>query len=209
MAKWTADGIELCGRRDNQVKIRGFRVEPEEIERCLRDSQLYRQVAVVIDSQRRILAFLAQPRVDGPGDARGTLQAHAAQHLPDYMQPGAWTELASLPYASNGKVDRKALLELPVSRSEGSVRCLPANADEALLLEIWAELLELPASDISTDESFFNLGGHSILWSRMLLRGVRSQHFNQPLHRTAHHREAGDIGPRLRRRRNAQRTGVG
>ncbi|HWT68833.1 MAG TPA: non-ribosomal peptide synthetase [Pseudomonas sp.] len=170
MAKWTADGIELCGRRDNQVKIRGFRVEPEEIERCLRDSQLYRQVAVVIDSQRRILAFLAQPRVDGPGDTRGTLQAHAAQHLPDYMQPGAWTELASLPYASNGKVDRKALLEWPVSRSEGSVRCLPANADEALLLEIWAELLELPASDISTDESFFNLGGHSILLSRMLLR---------------------------------------
>jgi thioester reductase-like protein len=38
------------------------------------------------------------------------------------------------------------------------------------LLEIWAELLELPASDISTDESFFNLGGHSILLSRMLLR---------------------------------------
>ncbi len=47
---------------------------------------------------------------------------------------------------------------------------MPASADEALLLEIWAELLELPASDISTDESFFNLGGHSILLSRMLLR---------------------------------------
>lgn len=170
MAKWTASGIELCGRRDHQVKIRGSRVEPEEIERCLRDSQLYRQVAVVIDSQRRVLAFLAQPREDGPGHAREALRAHAAQHLPDYMQPAAWAELASLPYASNGKVDRKALLELPVSLSESSVRCLPVNADEALLLEIWAELLDLPASDISTDESFFNLGGHSILLSRMLLR---------------------------------------
>ncbi|WP_433768168.1 amino acid adenylation domain-containing protein [Pseudomonas putida] len=170
MAKWTASGIELCGRRDHQVKIRGFRVEPEEIERCLRDSQLYRQVAVVIDSQRRVLAFLAQPREDEPGDAREALRAHATQHLPDYMQPAAWTELASLPYASNGKVDRKALLELPVSLSKSSVRCLPVNADEALLREIWAELLDLPASDISTDESFFNLGGHSILLSRMLLR---------------------------------------
>ncbi|WP_164705533.1 AMP-binding protein, partial [Pseudomonas viridiflava] len=40
MAKWTAEGIELSGRRDNQVKIRGFRVEPEEIEHCLRASQL-------------------------------------------------------------------------------------------------------------------------------------------------------------------------
>ncbi|VVP49553.1 non-ribosomal peptide synthetase [Pseudomonas fluorescens] len=170
MAKWTSEGIELCGRRDNQVKIRGFRVEPEEIERCLRDTQLYRQVAVVIDSHRRILAFLAQPQEHRAGTARDALKAHALQCLPDYMQPVAWTELTSMPYASNGKVDRKALLELPVSVSENNLRRLPANADEALLLEIWAELLELPSSDISTDESFFNLGGHSILLSRMLLR---------------------------------------
>ncbi|WP_212626092.1 non-ribosomal peptide synthetase [Pseudomonas sp. PP3] len=170
MAKWTSEGIELCGRRDNQVKIRGFRVEPEEIERCLRDTQLYRQVAVVIDSHRRILAFLAQPQEHRAGTARDALKAHALQCLPDYMQPVAWTELTSMPYASNGKVDRKALLELPVSVSENALRRLPANADEALLLEIWAELLELPSSDISTDESFFNLGGHSILLSRMLLR---------------------------------------
>ena len=167
MAKWGEDGIELCGRRDNQVKIRGFRVEPEEIERCLRESQLYRQIAVVIDSQRRILAFLAQPQTDA---ARDALKAHAQQFLPDYMQPVAWTELPNMPFAANGKVDRKALLELPVSVQDSGPKCLPANADEALLLEIWSELLELPTSDISTDESFFNLGGHSILLSRMLLR---------------------------------------
>ncbi|WP_095126618.1 amino acid adenylation domain-containing protein [Pseudomonas sp. Irchel s3a12] len=167
MARWGEHGIELCGRRDNQVKIRGFRVEPEEIERCLRESQLYRQMAVVIDSQRRILAFLAQAQSD---TARDALKAHARQFLPDYMQPVAWTELASMPFASNGKVDRKALLELPVSVQDNGPKCLPVNADEALLLEIWAELLELPSSDISTDESFFNLGGHSILLSRMLLR---------------------------------------
>jgi len=167
MARWGEHGIELCGRRDNQVKIRGFRVKPEEIERCLRESQLYRQMAVVIDSQRRILAFLAQAQSD---TARDALKAHARQFLPDYMQPVAWTELASMPFASNGKVDRKALLELPVSVQGNAPKCLPVNADEALLLEIWAELLELPSSDISTDESFFNLGGHSILLSRMLLR---------------------------------------
>ena len=167
MAKWGEHGIELCGRRDNQVKIRGFRVEPEEIERCLRESQLYRQIAVVIDPERRILAFLAQPQTDA---ARDALKAHAQQFLPDYMQPVAWTELPSMPFASNGKVDRKALLGLPVSVQDNGPKCLPANEDEALLLEIWAELLELPTRDISTDESFFNLGGHSILLSRMLLR---------------------------------------
>lgn len=170
MAKWTDAGIELCGRRDNQVKIRGFRVEPEEIERCLRDSQLYRQVAVVIDSQRRILAFLAQPRETRPGAACEALKNHASRLLPDYMQPCAWTVLESMPFASNGKVDRKALLETPFSLTDNPSLRLPASADEAVLRDIWADLLELPASEISTDESFFNLGGHSILLSRMLLR---------------------------------------
>ncbi|WPP00025.1 amino acid adenylation domain-containing protein [Pseudomonas sp. HR96] len=166
IGRWAEDGIELSGRLDNQVKIRGFRVEPEEIERCLRDSQLYAQVAVVIDGQRRILAFVAEPRGD---DASARLKAHALAHLPDYMQPTLFTELAQLPAASNGKVDRQALLALPLSFPEREQHRLPASEDERRLLGLWSELLELPEEQISTDESFFNLGGHSIMLSRLLV----------------------------------------
>ncbi|WP_455809666.1 non-ribosomal peptide synthetase [Pseudomonas koreensis] len=171
IAKWTADGIVLSGRRDNQVKIRGFRVEPEEIEHCLRDSGLYRQVAVVIDNQRRILAFLAQPYIEHDEQA---LKAHVQRLLPDYMHPAVYTMLPGMPFASNGKVDRKALLEIPLSFTGQHTRRLPETTQEQTLLELWGELLELPPDDISTDESFFNLGGHSILLSRLLL-GVRER----------------------------------
>ncbi|WP_024682047.1 non-ribosomal peptide synthetase [Pseudomonas syringae] len=171
IAQWTADGVVLSGRRDNQVKIRGFRVEPEEIEHCLRASQLYRQVAVVIDAQRRILAFVAQPY---SGHDEQALRAHVQRLLPDYMHPAVYTTLPSMPFAHNGKVDRKALLEIPLSFAENSTRRLPSTAQEQALLELWAELLELPPGDISTDESFFNLGGHSILLSRLLL-GIRER----------------------------------
>ncbi|MDY7567363.1 non-ribosomal peptide synthetase [Pseudomonas sp. RTC3] len=174
IGKWTDSGIEICGRRDNQVKIRGFRVEPEEIEHCLRGSQLYRQVAVVVDAQRRIMAFVAQPLQDQPSVARQALRAHAERMLPDYMRPATYTELVSMPFASNGKVDRKALLELPVSFLDVQLRRLPETAVEQQLLTLWAELLEMPSADISTEESFFNLGGHSILLSQMLL-GIREQ----------------------------------
>ena len=169
MAKWTAEGVELCGRRDNQVKIRGFRVEPEEIEHCLRDSQLYRQVAIVIDPQRRILAFLAQPCDSQAGPE---LKAHVERLLPDYMHPTAYTELTSLPFANNGKVDRARLQEIPVSFTDARPHRPAQTQQEQQLLELWGELLELPSGDISTDESFFNLGGHSILLSRLLL-GIR------------------------------------
>ncbi|WP_163004584.1 phosphopantetheine-binding protein, partial [Pseudomonas viridiflava] len=74
----------------------------------------------------------------------------------------------------NGKTDRKALLELPVSFSDQHSRRLPESEPQEQLLAVWGELLELPTGDISTDESFFNLGGHSILLSRMLL-GIRER----------------------------------
>ena len=67
LAKWTPDGIELGGRRDDQVKIRGFRVEPQEIEQCLRASRLFRQVAVVIDGDRRIFCVVAPARTGRHG----------------------------------------------------------------------------------------------------------------------------------------------
>ncbi|WP_260963255.1 non-ribosomal peptide synthetase [Pseudomonas citri] len=166
IGQWTDDGIELCGRRDNQVKIRGFRVEPEEIEHCLRESQLFRQVAVGVDERRRILAFLA-----GPLDERASqaLREHVRDSLPSYMHPAAYIELPSLPYTSNGKVDRRTLLATAVQIQVGNQRRQPQNALETQLQHLWAELLELPLEDIATDESFFNLGGHSILLSRMLL----------------------------------------
>ncbi|SCZ13923.1 MULTISPECIES: non-ribosomal peptide synthetase [unclassified Pseudomonas] len=172
IGQWTDNGIELCGRRDNQVKIRGFRVEPEEIEHCLRDSQLFRQVAVGVDEKRRILAFLVHPEQAHPGAALQALREHVQNSLPSYMHPAAYVELPSLPYTSNGKVDRRALLAMAVQVHVDGQRRQPQNALETQLQQLWAELLELPVDDIATDESFFNLGGHSILLSRLLL-GIR------------------------------------
>ncbi|MGX1172368.1 non-ribosomal peptide synthetase [Pseudomonas sp. R151218B TE3479] len=169
IGQWTDNGIELCGRRDNQVKIRGFRVEPEEIEHCLRDSQLFRQVAVGVDEKRRILAFLVHPEQAHPGAALQALREHVQNSLPSYMHPAAYVELPSLPYTSNGKVDRRALLAMAVQVHVDGQRRQPQNALETQLQQLWAELLELPIEDIATDESFFNLGGHSILLSRLLL----------------------------------------
>ncbi|NBA97844.1 non-ribosomal peptide synthetase [Pseudomonas sp. R5(2019)] len=171
MGRWTDDGIAFCGRRDHQVKIRGFRVEPEEIEHTLRASGLFAQVAVVIDPHKRILAFAAGPHIEA---SLAALRQYAERQLPGYMQPAVLRELTAMPFTPNGKVDRRALSNLPLPEREQAPRCLPANACEQRLLTLWATLLELPEDDIGTDESFFNLGGHSILLSRLLLQ-VREQ----------------------------------
>ncbi|MBN2975069.1 amino acid adenylation domain-containing protein [Pseudomonas lactucae] len=172
LARWTREGIQIIGRLDNQVKIRGFRVEPEEIEHLLQSSQLFRQLAVVIDNQRRILAFFSQPQNAEGQVASEKLQAYALKHLPDYMRPSAYCLLERLPATANGKIDRKALRDLPVNYKTQGPHLAPQNITQQQLLELWSRLLDLPAEDISVDDSFFNLGGHSILLSQMLM-GIR------------------------------------
>jgi len=167
LAKWTQEGIELGGRRDEQVKIRGFRVQPQDIEQCLRDSRLFRQVAVVIDTAHRVIGFAAQPE---SGATLASLKEHARQWLPVHMQPSAWSELACMPRSNNGKIDRKALLAMPMPIPIGMDRCRIQDPLQAQLADVWGELLGLPAGELSIDESFFNLGGHSILLSTLLLR---------------------------------------
>ncbi len=167
LAKWTAEGIMLCGRRDDQVKIRGFRVEPGEIEHCLRSSRLYRQVAVVIDGNSKIGGFVAQPE---PGASVGALKQYAQQRLADYMQPVLWRELAELPRTHSGKIDRRALLMQPVQPGAASTTCSVHSPLHRRLIGLWSELLELPSEGLSVDDSFFDLGGHSILLSTLLIR---------------------------------------
>ena len=171
LAQWTADGIVLGGRRDDQVKIRGFRVEPQEIEQCLRNSRLYRQVAVVIDRNSRIRGYVAQPE---PGASISALQQHARHWLPDYMQPGDWGELPNMPHSCNGKVDREALLALPLQALLPVARSAPRTPVQIQLARLWSELLALPVEQVCIDKGFFELGGHSILLSTLLLR-VREQ----------------------------------
>lgn len=167
LAQWTNDGIVLGGRRDGQVKIRGFRVEPQEVEQCLRDSRLYRQVAVVVSPEYRIHAVVAQPE---PGATLTALKLYARQRLADYMQPGVWAELPSLPYTSSGKVDRQALLGLSAQPMSAAADQPVQTPLQAQLADLWSELLRVPVAALSIDDSFFNLGGHSILLSTLLLR---------------------------------------
>ncbi|MEV0662924.1 amino acid adenylation domain-containing protein [Actinomadura luteofluorescens] len=166
LARWRPDGsVEYLGRTDDQVKIRGYRVEPGEIENVLAGCGGVAQAAVVVrDDGRggRLAAYLVGPDVDV-----AAVRRYAAERLPDYMVP-ALTVLDALPLTVNGKLDRAAL---PAPDGGPGGGRAPRSPREEILCGLFAEVLGVPR--VGVDDGFFDLGGDSLIATRLTGR-IRS-----------------------------------
>jgi amino acid adenylation domain-containing protein len=163
LGRWNPCGeLEFGGRVDQQVKIRGFRVELGEVETVLARHEQVGQVAVVARDER-LVAYVVP--ADGAVDA-GSLRQYVGERLPDFMVPEAVMVLQRLPVTVNGKLDRAAL---PAPDFAGlATNRPPGNAVEETLCALFAELLGLDR--VGVDDSFFQLGGNSLLAMRLLAR---------------------------------------
>lgn len=157
------DGIvEFLGRFDDQVKIRGFRIELGEIETALRQVAGVRDASAVIEtdsaSGKRLLGFVS--RAPGADVEGAKIHAEVRERLPEHACPSRIFVVDELPLGPNGKVDRKALLELAKKAPEDARAEEPMNATEAAVAKVWAAVLDRPG--VRGDENFFQMGGDSL-----------------------------------------------
>lgn len=159
-AKWLSDGnIAFLGRNDNQVKIRGYRIELGEIESQLIQHPTVTNVAIGVKGSGAdsfLVAFYTAEKELSTKELRGFVQ----DRLPAYMVPSFFLYLAEMPLSTSGKIDRKALLSLPLTRHEEGL--VASNETEKLLVEIWSSVLKLDKDQIGITYSFFEMGGHSL-----------------------------------------------
>jgi amino acid adenylation domain-containing protein len=163
--------IEFLGRMDEQIKIRGFRIEPNEIVAVLDEHPAVSASAVASregrDDEKALVAYVvlsAETKVTG-----AELREHLRKRLPDYMIPGAYVRMESLPLTANGKVDLAALPAPSESnRLSEDAFAPPTGVVQERLAGIIGSLLH--ADRIGAHDNFFLLGGHSLLGTQLIAR---------------------------------------
>ncbi|MFM0340186.1 non-ribosomal peptide synthetase [Paraburkholderia fungorum] len=166
LARWREDGsLDFLGRADHQVKISGFRIELGEIETAMTRLPDVAQACVTLhetkNGDRRLVGYVVSR--SGTAPDRSALRQSLIDSLPAFMVPSTIVMVSQLPLTINGKLDRARLPEPDFERSSGR---LPGNAQEVALAEIFCKILDVPA--VNADESFFDIGGHSLLAMRLV-----------------------------------------
>jgi acyl carrier protein len=171
LARYRHDGnIEFLGRRDLQVQIRGFRVELEEIEAVLSEHEAVLAAVVLYGDdaggEGHLTAYVE--RAPGRVVTSEELRDFLRTKLPDHMIPAGCVVRDELPRTPQGKIDRQGLSTFGLFFGNGHDYVAPRTPVEKKVAELWSELLGVDL--VSANQSFFDLGGHSLLVMQFITR---------------------------------------
>ncbi|NDI34210.1 non-ribosomal peptide synthetase [Chengkuizengella sediminis] len=176
MGKWLPDGnIQYLGRNDDQVKIRGFRIELGEIEFNLRSHNAVEEAFILavddVDGQKQIAAYVKLIEEVDSIEFRDFL----SDKLPHYMIPTSFYKIDTIPKTSNGKLDKKRLIQCKDRLNEEILDDESfISESEQKIKQVWMEVLEV--EKVGIHDQFFDVGGNSILL--MQLHSQLEKRFN-------------------------------
>ena len=81
-------------------------------------------------------------------------------NLPEYMIPDYFIELDYIPLTSNGKIDKRALLEIEINLQDKRDYDPPRNDFEEYIAAIWKTVLN--KDKIGINDNFFEISGNSL-----------------------------------------------
>lgn len=192
LVRYKSDGnLIFITRKDAQVKIRGQRIELGDVEYWVQVcvpgalSVVAEVIKLQGGSSSQVLAVFVQ--MNGKqlnSNQSGVMvpeilpipaevEDRLAEHLPVYMVPKIFFSLPELPLTTTGKKDRKRLREMgslfsieelaEAQTANRGPKRQPTCETERSMQKLWAQVLNIDASKIGLDDSFFYLGGDSII----------------------------------------------
>ncbi|WP_433757331.1 amino acid adenylation domain-containing protein [Nocardia sp. CA-135398] len=158
--------LEYLGRSDFQVKFRGQRIELGEIETALLAQSAVSQAAASVAQSAtgdQLVGYVV-PRPGQQVEAQ-ELRTAVAEVLPAYMVPAAIVVLDAFPLNTSGKLDRKAL---PAPTFTAREFRAPITPTQEIVAAVFAEVLGIER--VGLDDDYFELGGNSLLATRVVAR---------------------------------------
>jgi len=183
LGRMLPDGcLEHLGRKDFQVKIRGLLVEIAEVEGVLRSMGAIREAVVIVQEdkpgEKRLVAYIV-----AAGNATlsvSEVRRFVEQKLPPLMVPSRFVVLDALPLTPTGKIDRRALPDPGKSRPDLDTPFVASRTPvEQELSQIWAKVLSL--EQVGIQDSFIELGGHSLAATRVVSQVIKTFQVEIPL----------------------------
>ncbi len=162
IGKWLETGdVVFLGRKDEQLKVNGHRIELDEITYWLTENEAIKDAAVIgvktDNDKNELAAYIVS---DAPLKS-ASLRNYLLENLPAYMLPKFYFQVEDIPLTINGKVDKKALLEVDDSKLVNTSNFVaPITKLEKRIAAIWQSVLG--HTEIGLADDFFQLGGHSI-----------------------------------------------
>jgi len=156
----------IFGRLDNQIKLRGLRIEIGEIESAISDYHGIKSVTVLVkpvQGQEHLCAYFTSTMDIDVEDLKKELK----KRLTKYMVPTVFMHLKQMPQTPNGKTDVKNLPE-PVLKER--IYVAPENSIEKFFTQSFSEILDV--TDVGATDDFFELGGTSLLVTKITIEAL-------------------------------------
>ena len=182
IVRWLPDGnIDYISRQDNQIKIRGFRVELEAIQNHLLYHPEINQCTIRAHEDKQHIKVLVAYIVAKTPLSIPDIHGFLAQQLPIYMIPSFFVFLNHMPLTLNGKINYEKL-PAPNFTQQLIINNYtePKTKTEKTLVKLWCALFS--TNKIGIHNTFFDLGGHSLLITSLLVQLKESLGFDLILH---------------------------
>ena len=163
-------------------------IDPAHVRRMLREIGLDEAQIGVADEQAALVGFyVSRDPVSGE-----QLRDQLATRLPSHLVPMHLQRVDAIPLTPNGKVDEQALLwTARDSESSHAPYQAPDGPVAEFLARVWQD--ELGAERVSARDSFFALGGTSLVAMQMMVRLCREFDITLPLATVFEHPRLDDL----------------
>jgi acyl carrier protein len=163
-------------------------IDPERVRRMLLQIGYdERRLAPAAEATGLIAFYVASEDVM---DAE--LRRQLAEHLPVHLIPQQFQRVASIPLTINGKVDEAALLRSVAGSGPARPHFVAPSGEVAeFLARVWEEELDVEA--IGASDSFFALGGTSLIAMQVIVRVSRTFDVEVPLATLFTHPRLADL----------------